>query len=88
VHRPLLQRILFGGTIGNAGGLQQGEVEGACGHAIQALLGVAQTRSQTVLQRLLTLRDALESWKATEAVRTLDEQMARLLTVSEVLAIA
>jgi transcriptional regulator with XRE-family HTH domain len=59
---------------------QQGEVEGACGYAIQALPILAQTKSQTVAKRLLTLRQELERWHETQYVKNLDQQMTPLIT--------
>lgn len=58
---------------------QKADVEGACEHAIQALSITAQTKSKTVLKRLLTLRKELETWKNTQAVKNLDRQMALLI---------
>jgi transcriptional regulator with XRE-family HTH domain len=58
---------------------QKADVEGACDHAIQALSITAQTKSKTVLKRLLTFRKELETWNDTEAVKNLDRQMAPLI---------
>jgi tetratricopeptide (TPR) repeat protein len=58
---------------------QQEDVEGACKHATEALSITAQTKSRTVVQRLLTLRSELERWRDTTDVRNLDEQMALLI---------
>jgi hypothetical protein len=57
----------------------QGEVELACTHALQAVTIVAQIKAQTVLQRLLTLRQNLEPWKDTQYVQNVDGQMTSLL---------
>lgn len=59
--------------------IQKADVEGACERAIQALSIMAQTRSKTVLKRLLTLRKELETWKDTQAVKNLDRQMEALV---------
>ncbi len=60
--------------------VQQGDVEGACGYAIQALSILAQTKSQTVAKRLLALQQKLEPWKDMRFVKNLDQQMAFLVT--------
>src|SRR6266566_37295 len=67
---------------------QQGDVEGACGHAIRALSIMAQTKSQTATKRLLTLRQEIEAWKDTQSVKNLDGQIASLLTLSAYRGIA
>lgn len=59
---------------------QQGDVEAACGHAIQVLPIMAQTKSQAVAKRLLTLRHELEPWKDTQYVKNLDQQIAPFIT--------
>lgn len=58
---------------------QQGDVEGACEFAIQALAIMAQTKSQTVAKRLLAFRQELEPWKETQSVQNLDQQVGLLL---------
>lgn len=60
--------------------IPQGNVEGACSHALQATTMIAQIKAQTVLQRLLTLREDLEPWRDTHQVGSVDEQMAFLLS--------
>ena len=57
---------------------QQGNVEGACEQATQALSIMAQTKSQAVAKRLLTLRHELEPWNDTHYVNNLDQQMIAL----------
>ncbi|MFL5657361.1 MAG: helix-turn-helix domain-containing protein [Ktedonobacteraceae bacterium] len=59
---------------------QQGDVDRACGQAMQALSIMAQIQSQTVVKRLLTLRQELEPWKDTQSVKNLDQQMIPLIT--------
>jgi len=59
---------------------QQGDVDGAYEHARQSLSIVAQTKSQAVAKRLLSLRQELEPWKETHAIKNLDQQMAQLIT--------
>ena len=59
---------------------QQGNVEGAYEHAMQSLSIVAQTKSQAVAKRLLSLRQELEPWKDTHSVKNLDQQMTQLIT--------
>jgi hypothetical protein len=59
--------------------VQQGDVEAACGYAIQALSILAQTESQTVAKRLLTLQQKLAPWRDTCFVKNLDQQMASLI---------
>lgn len=58
---------------------QKADVEGACEYALQALSITAQTRSKTVLKRLLTLRNELEIWKDTQVVKNLDRHMEPLI---------
>ena len=48
-------------------------------YAIEALSITAQTKSRTVVRRLLTLRSELEPWKDTKDVRNLNEQIALLI---------
>ncbi|MBV9690727.1 MAG: helix-turn-helix transcriptional regulator [Ktedonobacteraceae bacterium] len=55
--------------------IQQGHLEQACHFAQQALEKVEQIRSARTLQRVLTLRQELESWKDEQVVKTLDEQI-------------
>src|SRR5260221_449196 len=59
---------------------QQGDVDGAYEHAMQSLSLVAQTKSQAVAKRLLSLRQEFEPWKDTHAIKNLDQQMAQLIT--------
>ena len=58
---------------------QQGDVDGAYEHAMQSLSIVAQTKSQAVAKRLLSLRQELEPWKDTHSVKNLDQQMTQLI---------
>ena len=60
--------------------LQQGEYEEASRLAIQAAIVTAQTKSQMVTKRLITLRNALDTWKNTSSVKSLDEHMSPILT--------
>jgi tetratricopeptide (TPR) repeat protein len=57
---------------------QQGEIEEACGRAIQAVTIAAQIKLQKVISRLLTLRHELEPWKDTQYVQALDSYLAPL----------
>ncbi|HEU0003483.1 MAG TPA: helix-turn-helix transcriptional regulator [Ktedonobacteraceae bacterium] len=59
---------------------QQGDVEGACEYAVQALSIMAQTKSRTVAKRLLALQQKMETWKDTSFVKNLDQQIASLVT--------
>jgi hypothetical protein len=59
---------------------QQGDVDAAYDHAIQSLSIVAQTKSQAMAKRLLSLRQELEPWKDTPSVKDLDQQMVWLIT--------
>ncbi len=67
---------------------QQGNVEGACEHATQALSIMAQTKSQAVAKRLLTLRHELEQWNDTHYVNNLDQQMISLTLLRDYRGIA
>jgi len=58
---------------------QQGDVDGAYEHAMQSLSIAAQTKSQAVAKRLLSLRQELEPWKDTHSVKNLDQQMTQLI---------
>ncbi|MBE3560452.1 MAG: hypothetical protein IMW89_14695 [Ktedonobacteraceae bacterium] len=58
---------------------QQGEVEAACAHALQATTILAQMRSGVGTQRLLALRRDLAPWRDTTYVKNLDEVVATLL---------
>src|SRR5260370_3574363 len=60
---------------------QQGNVEGACEQATQALSILAHTKSQAVANRLLTLRHELEPCNETHSVHNLDPQMTPLTTL-------
>jgi transcriptional regulator with XRE-family HTH domain len=60
---------------------QQGDVDGAYEHATQSLSILAQTKSQTTVKRLLTLRQELEPWKDTQSVKNLDQQIARHISM-------
>jgi DNA-binding SARP family transcriptional activator len=73
-RRPIYLSTLAGVYI------QQREIEEACERVIQATSIVAQTKSKTVLQRLLKLRHELEPWKDTLYVERLDTHMRPLLT--------
>ncbi len=67
---------------------QQGNVEGACEQATQALSILAQTKSQAVAKRLLTLRHELEPWNETHSVHNLDQQMISLTILRDYRGIA
>jgi hypothetical protein len=67
---------------------QQGNVEGACEHATQAFSILAQTKSQAVAKRLLTLRHELEPWNDTHYVHNLDQQMIALTILRDSRGIA
>jgi len=58
--------------------LQQGAIEQACDLAVRALVITRETRSRSVLQRLRHLRQKLEPWNTTSAVRDVDEQLTAL----------
>ncbi len=61
---------------------QQGDVDGAYEHAVQSLSILAQTKSQTTVKRLLTLRQELEPWKDTQSIKNLDQQIAQHISMS------
>ena len=67
---------------------QQEDVEGACEQATQALSILAQTKSQAVAKRLLTLRHELEPWNETHSVHNLDQQMIALSILRDYRGIA
>jgi hypothetical protein len=58
---------------------RQGEIEEACERAVQAMEIIVCTRSRTVIQRLLQLRQDLEPWRHTIHVKKVDEQLEALL---------
>lgn len=60
--------------------MQQGEIGVACENATQALSIIAQTKSHTATQRLLTLRQQMNPWKDTLNVKNLDEQLSAFIT--------
>ena len=60
--------------------VQQKEVEAACEHITQAVIILAQIRSRTVMQRLLTLRQDLEPWHNTPYVKTIDNHIEALVS--------
>jgi tetratricopeptide (TPR) repeat protein len=60
--------------------VQQKEVEAACEHITQAIIILAQTRSKTVMQRLLTLRQDLDPWHDTSYVKTIDNHIEALVS--------
>ena len=59
--------------------LRRGDIEGACGQAVQAATIAAQIKLQKVVQRLFTLREELEPWKDTSYVKVLDGHLAPLV---------
>jgi len=59
--------------------IRQGEIEGACVQAIQAVKIADQMKLQKVLQRLFALRQDLEPWKDTQHVKNLDKHLAPLV---------
>jgi transcriptional regulator with XRE-family HTH domain/tetratricopeptide (TPR) repeat protein len=61
---------------------QQGDVDGASEHAMQSLSILAQTKSQTTVKRLLTLRQELEPWQDTQSIKNLDHQIAQHISMS------
>jgi len=58
---------------------QQGEIEEACEHAIQAIILLAQLQSRTGMQRLLLLRRDLAPWRDTSYVKNIDTHIEALL---------
>jgi tetratricopeptide (TPR) repeat protein len=62
---------------------QQGDVDGASEHAMQSLSVLAQTKSQTTVKRLLTLRQELEPWKDTQSIKNLDQRIAQHISMKE-----
>jgi transcriptional regulator with XRE-family HTH domain/tetratricopeptide (TPR) repeat protein len=56
----------------------QSEIEEACHIASQALMLIAEIKSSRVFHRVLSFRTQLEQWKATKAVKHLDEQIAAI----------
>ncbi len=58
--------------------LLQGEVGEACNLASQAVAVIAELQSGRNLQRLLTLRHAMEPWKDTRDIQDLDRQLTAL----------
>ncbi len=57
----------------------QREFEEACEYAIQAIIILAQIKSRTGMQRLLTLRQDLAPWRDTSYVKKVDEYIEALL---------
>ena len=62
--------------------VRQGEIEGACVQAIQAVKIADQMKLQKVLQRLFALRQELEPWKDTQHVKNLDKHLAPLVILN------
>jgi tetratricopeptide (TPR) repeat protein len=58
--------------------IQQEEIEEACRRAHEALNIMVHLKSARVFQRILDFRRELETWKDTEHVRDLDQQIATL----------
>jgi tetratricopeptide (TPR) repeat protein len=74
LRQPMLLADLAGTYV------QQGEIEEACRQAIQAVTMLAQNKSSTQTQRLLTVRQELEPWKDTQYVQGLDKHLVPLLS--------
>lgn len=60
--------------------MQQADIREACRCASQALSLIKQTESGRVLQRMFHLRQELDPWKHTLAVKQLDEQLASVVS--------
>lgn len=75
VHHKSITLVDLGMTY-----VQQTDVREACQYASQALSLIEHTESGRVLQRMLHLRQGLDPWKHTMAVKQLDEQFASLLS--------
>lgn len=60
---------------------QQGDIQKACQLTRQALFVTKQTKSRAVLERVRIVYAELETWKETNKVRALEEQLDGTLTL-------
>lgn len=60
---------------------QMGNIEQACQFAYEALAITMQTRSLSVLERVRLIHAELESWKASENIQKLEQQLRQTLTL-------